>query len=93
MTSWTELRGVGGTANTASRVAIYGSTAPTRNWHIEAQQGGERGKLWSHTYQAERDARNVVAAMIERTAADGWRDLSKTSIEADRLRQHREADT
>lgn len=60
-----------------------------RGWRVEACAGGERGKVWSHRYQVEQEARSTVAGMLERTVADGWRDLTKTSIEADQMRQQR----
>ena len=46
-------------------------------WRVEARTGDADSGKWHHDYADERQARGVIAGMIERTGGPAeWRDLS-----------------
>jgi hypothetical protein len=48
-----------------------------RTWRVEARQGDGDSRLWSRDYPTEAEARNAIAAMIDRTGGQGqWRELT-----------------
>lgn len=49
-------------------------------WRVEARQGDNDARVWGRNFDTEAEARQLVEAMMERTNAGEWNDL--TSLRA-----------
>ncbi|GIH02882.1 hypothetical protein Rhe02_09490 [Rhizocola hellebori] len=56
-------------------------------WRVDARQGKDDAKVWHSHFESEVDARASVTGMLERTAEDGWRDLTRIVMDTDHRRE------